>query len=806
MMIQKTLAPEALSWQCDPAQFEFASTADLSPLEGTIGQDRAVTAIEFGLGIRDGGFNLFVLGEPGSGRSSTIRKLLNRRAAGENVPDDWCYLNDFKETGRAVCLRLPPGKGKELQKEMEALVIRLAEEIPKVFESKEYEQQKGQIAAAYQEKNRQLFERLEAEANRNRFVLQRSVSGLVLVPTKGGQPLSQQEFEELSDEEREMLDRNGSELQERLTEVMRQVRDQEKEMRAETTKMEKELLLYAIGHLFEDLEARYGEHTQVLEHFADCKKDLLDRIDEFRPSEGPTLAIPGLKQLSQEPSFDRYRVNLFIDNSELTGAPVIYEANPTYFNVFGRIEHVIQMGNAITNFTMIKPGALHRANGGYLILDCREVLINLFTYEALKRSIRKREIRIEDMAEQFRLIATVSLKPKPVPLDCKIILIGVPQLYYLLYHYDQDFRKYFKVKADFDRMMKNTWENVQQYALFVGSKCREENLRHFEPDGVARLVEYSARLIEDQGRLSSRFLDIADLIREASHYAERHGRERVGAEQVNLAIEARIYRSNKVEERIQEFIEDGTLLVDTQGAVVGQVNGLSVYMLGDYAFGKPSRVTVRTFLGKGGMINIEREVKLSGPSHDKGVLILSGFFGERFAQDKPLAVAASICFEQSYSGVDGDSASSTELYGLLSSLSGLPIRQGVAVTGSVNQRGQIQPIGGVNEKIEGFYAVCKAFGLNGEQGVMIPVQNVKNLMLKPEVVEAVRAGRFHIWAVTTIDEGIEILTGVPAGERQADGTWPEGSVNARVDQRLRQMAEALRKFGAGKNEEKPGDS
>lgn len=801
-MNHNKVAPKALSWQCDPAQFEFVSTADLPPLEGTIGQDRAVTAIEFGLGIRDGGFNLFVLGEPGSGRSSTIRKLLNRRAAEEPVPDDWCYLNDFKETGRAVCLRLPPGQGKELQKEMEALVTRLAEEIPKVFESKEYEQQKGQIAADYQEKHRQLFERMEAEANRNRFVLQRSVSGLVLVPTKGGQPLSQQEYEDLSDEEREVLDRNGSELQERLAEVMRQVRDQEKEMRAETTKMEKELLLYAIGHLFEDLEARYGEHAQVLEHFADCKKDLLERIDEFRPSEGPTLAIPGLKQLSQEPSFDRYRVNLFIDNSELAGAPVVYEANPTYFNVFGRLEHVIQMGNAITNFTMIKPGALHRANGGYLILDCREVLINVFTYEALKRSIRKGEIRIEDMAEQFRLIATVSLKPQPVPLDCKIILIGTPQLYYLLYQFDQDFRKYFKVKADFDRMMKNTWENVQQYALFVASKCREENLRHFEPGGVARLVEYSARLIEDQGRLSSRFLDIADLIREASHYAERHGRDLVGAEQVELAIEARIYRSNKVEERIQEFIEDGTLLVDTQGEVVGQVNGLSVYMLGDYSFGKPSRVTVRTFLGKGGMINIEREVKLSGPSHDKGVLILSGFFGERFARDKPLTVAASICFEQSYGGVDGDSASSTELYGLLSSLSGLPIRQGIAVTGSVNQHGRIQPIGGVNEKIEGFYAVCKAFGLNGEQGVMIPVQNVKNLMLKPEVVTAVGEGRFHIWAVTTIDEGIEILTGVSAGERQVDGSWPEGSVNALVDRRLRQMAEALHKFGAGKNEEK----
>ncbi|OHB25382.1 MAG: ATP-dependent protease [Desulfuromonadaceae bacterium GWC2_58_13] len=796
------LQPDDLAWKCDPAQFEFASTEELPPLEGTIGQDRALTAIEFGLGIRDGKFNVFVLGEPGTGRSSTIKKLLNRRGKDEPVPDDWCYLNDFKETGRAICLRLPAGTGRQLQKEVEGLVGRLAEEIPKVFESKEYEQQKNQISNDYQEKHRNLFENLEAEANRKGFVLQRSVSGLVLVPTRDGQPLSQQEYEDLSTEERTILDQKGSELQERLAEVMRQVRDQEKEMRAATVKMEKEVLLFAVGHLFEELEEKYRDYDQVLEHFADCKKDILERIDEFRPSEGPSLPIPGLKGMTQEPSFDRYRVNLFVDNGELTGAPVVYEANPTYFNLFGRIEHVIQMGNAITNFTMIKPGALHRANGGYLILDCREVLINVFTYEALKRSIRKGEVKIEDMAEQFRLIATVSLKPQPVPLICKIILIGTPQLYYLLYHLDQDFRKYFKVKADFDRMMKNTWENVQQYALFVAAKCNEEKIRHFDPTGVARVVEYSARMIEDKGRLSSRFLDIADLIREASFYAVRQDHALVSAAHVDLAIEAKIYRSNKVEERIQEFIEEGSILVDTDGAVVGQVNGLSVYMLGDYSFGKPSRVTVRTYLGKGGMINIEREVKLSGPIHDKGVLILTGFFGERFAQDKPLALAASICFEQSYSGVEGDSASSTELYGILSSLSGLPVRQGIAVTGSVNQRGMVQPIGGANEKIEGFYAVCKAQGLTGQQGVIIPVQNVKNLMLNQEVIAAVAGGQFHIWAVSTIDEGIEILTGTPAGVRREDGCWPEGTVNGLVDKRLRQMAESLRKFSQGKNEEK----
>jgi len=790
--------PEELTWHCDPAQFEFETTAELKCLEGTIGQDRAVTAIEFGLSFKDDNFNIFVLGDPGTGRSSTIRKLVRGRAADEPVPSDWCYVLSFADASRPRALQLPAGRGRELQKKVEQLVARLAEEIPKVFESKEYEEQKGRITGEYQEKHRQLFQRLEQHANSEGFLLQRSVSGLVLVPTQNGEPLSQQEFEALAAEERKALDQKGEALQERLNEVLRKVRDGEKEMREAIAAMEKKVMLFAIGHLFDELEEDFSGFAPVLDHFAACKKDLVERIDEFRPSQGPQISIPGLAGGTQEPSFERYLVNLFIDNSELDGAPVIYEANPTYFNLFGRIEHTIQMGNATTNFTMIKPGALHRAIGGYLILDCREVLLNPFSYEALKRSIRNHEIKIEDMAEQFRLLATVSLKPEPIPLDCKIILIGTPLLYYLLYQYDQDFRKYFKVKADFDRMMKNTWENVQQYARFIASKCEEEGILPFDRGGVARVVEYSARLIEDKGKLSSRFLDIADLLREAAFYARRKDLDRVGAEHVDLAVEARIYRSNKAEERIRELLEDGTLLVDTDGAVVGQVNGLSVYLLGDYSFGKPSRVTVRTYLGKGGVVNVEREAKLSGPIHDKGVLILTGFLGDRFAQDKPLALAASICFEQSYGGIDGDSASSAELYALLSSLSGVPLRQGIAVTGSVNQRGQVQPIGGVNEKIEGFFALCKVRGLTGEQGVVIPIQNVRNLLLKEEVREAVAAGRFHLWAVGTVDEGIEILTGMPAGQRQDDGAWPEGTISARVDGRLRQLADAVARFSGGK--------
>ncbi len=791
------LRPEELCWRCDPSQFEFASTEELPPLEGTIGQERALTAIDFGIGIRNSGFNLFILGQPGTGRTSTIRTYLSSKAAKQTVPDDWCYVHDLKDGTRPEYIRLPAGTGLELKQDVDHLVARLTEDIPKIFEGKVYEKQKERITSVFQKKHNTLYQELEQEASAKGFTLQQGADGLTLSPVIDQQPLTKEDYDKLSHAEKARLEKDSAALHQRIKDVMQEMRRLEEEMRQQIADMEKAMLLFAVGHLFEELEPKYREFERVMEHFEACKKDLVGRIDELRAHHEPRINIPGLTLQQNEPSFDRYQVNLLVDNSQCKGAPVVYEANPTYFNLFGRIEHIIQMGSASTNFHMIKAGALHRANGGYLILDCREVLLNIFSYEALKRCIRRHEVRIEDMAEQFRLIATVSLKPQPIPLDCKIVLIGTPLFYYLLFEYDPDFRKYFKVKVDFDQMMKNTWENIQQYALFVGSKCNEEQLRHFNPAAVARTVEYAARLTDDQQRFSARFLDISDLIREASFYAEREAQELVAAKHVELAIEARAYRSNKLEERVQEAIEEGSLLIDTEGAVVGQVNGLSAYLLGDYTFGKPSRVTVRSYLGKKGVVNIEREAKLSGPIHDKGVMILAGFFGERFARDKPLALSASICFEQSYGGIEGDSASSTELYGLLSSLADLPLDQGIAVTGSVNQHGRIQPIGGANEKIEGFYAVCKAKGLTGKQGVIIPAANRKNLMLKPEVVPAVEEGSFHIWSVTDIDQGIEILTGIPAGERQADGSWPEGTVNQRVDRRLREMSEVVLKFQKG---------
>lgn len=794
-MEQYRLATQELTWRCDPAQFEFSSTEELKCPDETIGQDRALTAIEFGLSIDSSGFNVFILGDPGTGRSSTIKRILERRAPDEPVPDDWCYVHDFRDGDRPSWIRLPAGLGKALQTDMAELIGHFGEAIPKVFESKEYEQAKNAIASESQEKNKKLVQALEERVNADGFLLQRTVGGLVLVPVRNGEPLSQQEFAELSEEERNTYESKGSALQLLLNDTLRQIVELEKEMRAATLEMEKKLLDNALAHLFEDLVKTYQGHERVLAHFENTRQDLLGRVEEFRPGGGPQIALPGGRMARQEPSFERYQINLLVDNSELKGAPIIYESNPTYFDLFGRIEHIIQMGNATTNFTMIKSGALHRANGGYLILDCREVLINLFSYEALKRCLRNQVIKIEDMTEQYRLIATVALKPEPIPLQCKVILIGIPLFYYLLYQLDPDFRKLFKVKADFNGMMKNTWENVHQYAQFVATQCRKEELLPFAPEGVARVVEHAARLIEDKKRLSCRFIDLTDLIREASFYARQQDAALVNADHVALAVEAKVYRSNKIEDLIQENIEEGRILVDTDGAVVGQVNGLSVYLMGDYSFGKPSRITARTFLGKGGVINIEREAKLSGPIYDKAMMILGGLMGDRFAQDKPLTLAASICFEQSYGGVEGDSASAAEFFAIMSSLADKPLQQGIAVTGSINQRGQLQPIGGVNEKIEGFFAVCKAQGLTGRQGVIIPVQNVQNLMLKQEIIDAVEQGRFSIWAVSHVDEGLEILTGMPTGQRLDDGSWPEGSVNDLVNKRLLRMAETVRTFG-----------
>jgi len=785
---------EKLRWVCDPALFSFQTTDDIADLEGSIGQDRALAAIDFGLGMTNGGFNLYLAGEPGTGRSTTINSLLRKRAKNSPPPGDWCYVHNFDQPDAPLALSLPAGMGSELADDMRELLDYVRGNIPSALESKEYETNRVTIIEQFQEKNGEIFSGLEKEAEQKGFALQRTVSGLVIVPQKEGRNFTQEEYEGLEQGERERVDALGRELTEKLNDALRQVRENEKALRDALGQLDRELGLSAVGHHLNPLREKYIGFQKVLRYLESVQEDLLLNLEDFKP-QAPPPQIPGLKLPKQEPTFERYEVNVLVENSPDNGAPVIFESNPTYNNLFGRIENIMQMGGvATTNFTLIKPGALHRANGGYLIVDAREVLINPFAWESLKRCIRNSEIKIEDVLEQYRFMTVVSLKPEPIPLHAKIVMIGSLWIYYLLFYMEPDYRKFFKVKADFDSKINRSPEVMQDYALFVATHCKKEGLLPFDGSGVAALLEYASRLVEDQERLSAQFTGLCDTIREANYWASLSEAQVVDRSWVKRAVEAKTYRCNRIEERIQEYLAEGTILCDTDGGVVGQINGLSVITAGDYTFGRPSRLTTRVSQGRAGMVNIEREVKLSGPIHDKGVMILTGYLGGKFARDKPLSFSASICFEQSYEGVEGDSASSTELYALLSAFSGLPIRQGIAVTGSVNQHGQVQPIGGVNHKIEGFYAVCKAKGLTGDQGVVIPKLNERNLMLNDEVVQAVESGRFHVWSVSDVDQGIEILTGVPAGKPAPDGSYPEGSVNCLVDQRLKAMVESMRRF------------
>ena len=784
---------EQLRWTCDTALLDFTTTEDLPDLDYAIGQSRALRSIEFGLEMEETGFNLYISGETGTGRTSTIRNILKKRAKREQQPNDWVYVNNFKDSISAVSLSLPAGQGSQLATDMKELVDAFKNDIPKALESPEYELRRSEILEQYQAANNGLFQALEKEAEKQGFALQRTVSGLVIVPQKEGRNYTQEEYEALTEKKRNKLDQTGKKLTERLNEVLRQVRDNEKATKEALSQADRELGMSCLGHRLDPLKEKYAAQEKVLAYLEAVQEDILNNLEDFKP-QTVQPQIPGIRLPRQEPSFERYEVNLLVDNSAAEGAPVVFEPNPTYNNLFGRIEHVMQYGGvAVTNFTMIRSGALHRANGGYLVVDAREVLINPFVWDALKRCIRTSEIRIEDVLEQYRFMTMVTLKPEAVQLQAKIVMIGTPWIYYLLFYLDPDYRKFFKVKAEFDSSVIRTSEIMRDYALYVATHCRCEKLPHFDRDGIARLLEYTARMVEDQHRFSSQFMEISDFIREASYWAQKDGHAIVSGGDVLRAAEEKLFRFNRIEERMHELYEDGIIMVDTDGSVVGQINGLSVLELGDHTFGRPSRITATVYAGQAGMVNIEREAKLSGPIHDKGVMILTGYLGSIFALDRPLSLSASICFEQSYSGIEGDSASSTELYALLSALSGIPLSQGIAVTGSVNQRGIIQPIGGVNYKIEGCFAVCKSQGLTGRQGVMIPKANERHLMLNDEVVEAVRSGMFTIWSVETIEQGIEILTGIPAGVRGKNGKFPKGTLYHRVDERLRHMCETLRK-------------
>ncbi len=790
---------EQLRRRCDPAILPFETTEQVESLLGTVGQERAISAIEFGVEVDSNGFNIFVAGPPGSGRNATACTYVEHAALAQPVPEDWVYVNNFSDPYHPQSIHLPAGQGHELAGRMDELVEAARREIPRAFESEDYERRRNDILTQLHQRQQTLYSQIQENAKAQGFAIEMTPAGILTVPLVDDHPLSTEEYEKLPQETKNELERRGEELRQRLEQALHEGRQQEKEATERLRDLEREVALVAVGHLFDELRDRYQSYPDVIEYLRQIQEDIPEHLEDFRagptPPEGLPAALAELQGTSREEHLSRYKVNVLIDNSGTKGAPVVQEHYPTYYNLMGRVEYQARFGAMTTDFRQIKAGALHRANGGYLVLDALAVLINPFAWDALKKALQTRESRIENIGDQFSAIPAATLKPEPIPLNVKVVMVGSPYIYYLLYHLDEDFRKLFKVKADFGPDMDRTEQHVLRYAGFISRQVRERKLRHFDRSGVARLVEYGSRLVEDQKKLSTRLADVADMVVEASYWAGKKGHSLVTEEDVEQAIDQKEYRSNLIEERIQQFIEDGTIMIDTEGTKAAQVNGLSVFDLGDYSFGRPSRITARTSLGSEGVVNIEREIELSGPIHSKGVLILAGYLSGKYAQDYPLALSATLTFEQTYDEVEGDSASSTELYVLLSALSGLPMRQGIAVTGSVNQIGEVQAVGGVTRKVEGFYTVCKAKGLTGEQGVILPESNVKNLMLKDEVVQAVRDGKFHLWSVRTIEEGIELLTGVPAGEQKPDGTYPAGTVHQMVDAKLREYAQRLKEFG-----------
>lgn len=795
------LSPQQLRRIFDPKTLSVAATASPGASESIIGQQRAVSALQFGLEIRDSGFNIYVAGPPGIGKMTAVQSFLEELAQRKATQPDWCYFNNFEDSYQPRMCRLPAGKGRELQQDMKSLIEHVRREIPKAFESEEYGNRREAIVKAIDRQRAQVLEKLNAQTAKAGFMLQATPFGIATIPTVKGRPLNEAEYQALSEQEREDFQRRHETLKDDLEAAMKQIRGLERAAQRQLQALDQQVALYIVGGLIEELKEKYRDLTEVLEHLQAVQKDILENIDTFKtvaaPSPGPegnAVAATWLRELP----FRKYQVNVLVDNSGQRGAPVIVELNPSYNNLFGRVEKEVQFGALYTDFTMIKPGSFHRANGGYLVMPVEDVLRNLLSWDGVKRALRSGQIEIEEIGERLGYLATKSLRPQPIPVNIKVVLVGRPLLYHLLHAYDEEFPELFKVKADFDTRMECNAENVRDFLAFLPAFCEKEKLKHLDATAVAKLLEHSARLAEDQEKLSTHFGALADLIREANFWAAQAGATQISASHMQKALEARIYRSNLIEERVQEMIARGTLLIDTAGQIVGQVNGLSVISVGDYFFGRPSRITATVWPGREGVVDIEREVELGGPIHSKGVLILNGYLAQQFAQNQPLTLSARLVFEQSYEGVEGDSASSTELYALLSALSELPIKQGIAVTGSVNQRGEVQAIGGVNEKIEGFFTVCKARGLTGEQGVIIPRSNVAHLMLREEVVEAVAGEKFSIWPVSTIAEGIEILTGVPAGARDVNGKFPEGTVNHRVENRLREFAERLKEFGKDK--------
>ncbi len=800
------------TWNRDMEAFAFQCTDELVPLDHFIGQDRAQEAIRFGLEVDKPGYNLFVTGLTGTGKTSAIKAHLQSvvddldRQEKRRPISDWAYVYNFEDPDRPKVVRLPRGTGKVYRQQLSKVLRTLQEDIPKVLKSEGFEAQVRAHEETDRKATQDLMSELERAGQAANFAVQITPAGINIFPMNEGQPMTPEEYQALEPEPKQAIDEVRSQLMQQTQDTMAQIRELEKASAQRIQELERSAGDQLVEQVFFDLHALSPEIPEMQHFLSALGEFVLNNINLFKESDSPKSMVAGIPTgpasggaaLGINP-FLPFELNVLVDNSAVEKLPIIIEPNPNWGNLFGRIERRAIMGTYVSDHAMLKPGAAHLANGGYLVLNARDVLMAPGAWEGLKRSIRNREVRLEDPAEQTGLFIPQGLRPEPVPLDLKVIVTGDESIYRLLTSSDnEDFWDLFKVKAEFDYRVDLNEENMLAYCAFICRTCEEESLLPFETGGAARVLEFGARLVSDQNKLSTRFGQIKDLLIEADYWARKDDAERVQDHHVQLAVNQKIYRLNLVEERLKEMISDGTLLLDVTGEVVGQINGLAVYDLGDFSFGRPTRITAQTFAGREGFINIEREASMSGRTHDKGVLILSGYLGAKFGHDRPLTLSASLCFEQSYEGVDGDSASSTEIYAISSSLSGLPLRQDIAVTGSVNQKGEIQPIGGVNQKIEGMFDVCRAVsGLTGTQGVVIPHQNVQNLMLREDVVEAIREGKFHVYAVKTIDEGLEILTGKTAGEADATGAFPEGTVNYLISKRLDELNDSMRGYFQG---------
>ncbi len=784
------LSPDRLCHACEAERFGFETTAELEDLSEAVGQMRAIDAARFGIGMRHAGYNLYVMGPAGIGKRFLVHQLLEQQVPGEAKPADWCYVNNFSQPHKPRALRLPAGMGARLQADMQQLLAELQATIPAVFEGEEYRRRLGQIDEEYEARQSRAFGKVGDDAGKRGIALLRTPNGFSFAPARGGEVMSPEAYDKLSDEEKAGIEGEVNDLQAQLEKVIRQVHQWRRERIERVRKLNEEMVLFAVGHLIDALRGDYAAFPDVTSYLSEVQEDVIVSMDAFRkPKEAPS----GLAILSgEQPNFNRYLVNLLVGRDAGESAPVVYEEHPSFQNLMGRVEHISQFGALVTNFLLIKPGALHQANGGYLLLDAIKLLSQPLSWEALKRALATREIRIESLGQMYSLVSTVSLEPESMPLEVKVILLGNRRLYYLLAEFDTEFSELFKVVADFEDEVERSADNDLLYARLIGTLARREKLHPFDRGAVARAIEYCSRRAEDARKLSTHMESLSDLVREANYWAVQEGRQVVARKDVERAIQAQIARVDRLRDRTQEAIMRGILHIDTEGEKVGQINALSVFLLGDFAFAQPSRVTASTRLGEGELIDIQREAKLGGSIHSKGVMILASFLSSRHAAEQPLSLSASLVFEQTYGQVEGDSASVAELCALLSSLADVPIRQALAVTGSVDQFGRVQAIGAVNDKIEGYFDICNKRGLGGQQGVIIPAANVEHLMLRQEVVDAAAAGRFHIYAVETVDEAMELLTGLEAGVPDAEGYLPAGSINALVAERLAYLAELRR--------------